>query len=107
LASALSPYRGGKRLYTRKLDGDAEAHLLALACSSPPEGRSRWTLRLLARQMVELAHVDRLSHEAVRQTLKKERPASAPPPHVVHSRQALGRVRPLHGGRARGLSPAL
>jgi transposase len=107
LASALSPYRGGKRLYTRKLDGDAEAHLLALACSSPPDGRSRWTLRLLARQMVELAHVDQLSHEAVRQTLKKERPASAPPPHVVHSRQALGRVRPLHGGRARGLSPAL
>lgn len=107
LASALSPYRGGKRLYTRKLDGDAEAHLLALACSSPPEGRSRWTLRLLARQMVELAHVDRLSHEAVRQTLKKERPASAPPPHVVHSRQALGRVRSLHGGRARGLPPAL
>jgi hypothetical protein len=43
----------------------------------------------------------------VRQTLKKERPASAPPPHVVYSRQALGRVRPLHGGRARGLPPAL
>jgi hypothetical protein len=105
LASALRPHRGGKRLYTRKLDSAAEAHLLALACSPPPEGRGRWTLPLLARRMVERADVDRLSHEAVRRTLKKARPASAPP--VVHSRQALGRVRPWHGGRARGLSPAL
>ena len=70
LASALSPYRGGKRIYARKLDGTQEAHLIALACSKPPEGSGRWTLRLLARRMVELAYVDRLSHETVRQTLK-------------------------------------
>lgn len=73
LAAALSPYRGGKRVYQRKLDGAQEARLIALACSAPPEGRGRWTLRLLASYMVELAHVDRLSHETVRRTLKKTR----------------------------------
>jgi transposase len=73
LASALSPYRGGKRTYEHKLDGAQEAHLIALACSAPPEERARWTLRLLARRMVELAYVDTLSHETVRQTLKKMR----------------------------------
>ena len=56
-----------------KLDGRAEAHLIALACSAPPEGKKRWTLRLLAGQMVALEHVDALSHEAVRQALKKTR----------------------------------
>jgi transposase len=71
LASALSPYRGGKRIYRRKLDGEQEAHLIALACSPPPEERGRWTLRLLARRMVELGHVDTLSYETARQTLKK------------------------------------
>jgi len=55
----------------RKLDGDHEAHLIALACSKAPEGRSRWTLRLLADSLIELGLVDRISHETVRQTLKK------------------------------------
>src|SRR3954451_19154893 len=73
LASALSPYRAGKRIYERKLDGAQEAHLIALACSAPPDGQARWTLRLLAQHMVELAYVDTLSHETVRQTLKKMR----------------------------------
>jgi transposase len=73
LASALSPYRGGKRIYTRKLDGAQEAHLIALACSPPPEEHGRWTLRLLAGRMVALGYVDRLSYETVRQTLKKTR----------------------------------
>ena len=77
LAAALSPYRGGKRIYSRKLDGAQEAHLVALACSKPPEGRGRWTLRLLARRMVELAYVDSLSYETVRQTLNKERARAA------------------------------
>jgi transposase len=71
LAAALSPYRGGGRLYGTKLDGEREAHLIALACSTPPDGHGRWTLRLLAARMVELEHVDALSHETVRQTLKK------------------------------------
>ena len=73
LQSALRTYRTGTRIYERKLDGAQEAHLIALACSAPPEGRSRWTLRLLARRMVELAYVDTLSYETVRQTLKKMR----------------------------------
>src|SRR5919205_4204536 len=73
LADALSPYRGGKRIYETKLDGTQEAHLIALACSAPPEERARWSLRLLARCMIELAYVDTLSHETVRQTLKKMR----------------------------------
>ena len=55
----------------RALDGAQEAHLIALACSAAPQGRERWTLRLLAEKMVELGHVDELSHETVRQTLKR------------------------------------
>ena len=55
----------------RVLDGRAEAHLLALACSEPPEGRGSWTLRLLADRMVELGHAESVSHETVRRTLKK------------------------------------
>jgi hypothetical protein len=59
------------RVYTRTLDGAAEAHLLALTCSTPPEGAGRWSLRLLAERMVELDYVEAISHETVRQTLKK------------------------------------
>ena len=57
----------------RKLDGQQEAHLIALACSRAPEGRSRWALRLLANRMVELGHVESLSHETVRQVLQRGR----------------------------------
>ena len=70
LESALLP-KPSKRIYTRKLDGKQEAKLIAVACSKPPAGKKRWTLRLLAEQMVELEIVDELSHETVRQTLKK------------------------------------
>ena len=63
--------RKPRRLYLRKLDGDAEAHLIAIACSPAPAGRSRWTLRLLADRMVTLEQVDHLSYETVRQVLKK------------------------------------
>jgi transposase len=55
----------------RKLDGDQEAHLIAVACSKAPEGRSRWTLRLLADKLVELEVVESISPECVRTTLKK------------------------------------
>jgi transposase len=55
----------------RKVDGEVEAHLVALTCSEAPSGRGRWTLRLLAEKMVELGHVESLSHESVRATLKK------------------------------------
>lgn len=54
-----------------KFDGETEAHLIALACSQPPEGRVRWTLHLLADKLVEMTHFDRISHETIRQHLKK------------------------------------
>ena len=55
----------------RKLEGEAEAYLIATACSEPPEGRSRWTLELLAKKMVKLKLVEEISLETVRQRLKK------------------------------------
>jgi len=63
--------RKPRRQYKRTIDGEAEAHLIALACSQPPEGRSRWTLRLLADRMVQLEYVERVSYQTVRRTLKK------------------------------------
>jgi transposase len=59
------------RVYRRSLEGRAEAHLIALACSEPPPGRNRWSLRLLADKAVELGIVEKVSHETVRKTLKK------------------------------------
>ena len=55
----------------RKLDGRAEARLIALACAAPPEGRKEWTMRLLADRLVELEVVDAVSDETVRRVLKK------------------------------------
>jgi Homeodomain-like domain len=63
--------RSTRRLRPPVLDGVAEAHLVTLACTTPPEGAGRWTLRLLAERMVELAYVPHVSHETVRQVLKK------------------------------------
>jgi transposase len=60
-----------QKVSRKKLDGDAEAHLIALACTAAPEGYTRWSLRLLADRMVELGYVDSISHEAVRRVLKK------------------------------------
>ncbi|NTU52453.1 MAG: helix-turn-helix domain-containing protein [Chlorobiaceae bacterium] len=59
------------RKFQPKVDGDLEAHLIALSCSKPPVGHKRWTLRLLADKLVELEYVDQISHETVRQTLNK------------------------------------
>jgi transposase len=70
LSAALLPQASTRR-YERAFDGAQEARLIALACSAPPEGTSRWTLRLLAEQAVELKIVDTVSHETVRQALKK------------------------------------
>jgi hypothetical protein len=61
------------RQYERVLDGKAEAHLIALACSEPPEGHAQWSVRLLADRMVVLEYVDNVSRETVRRTLKKMR----------------------------------
>ena len=61
----------GTRIYTKKTDGDFEAHLIALSCSEPPEGFVRWSLRLLSDKVVELHYIDNISHESVRRILKK------------------------------------
>lgn len=63
--------RKGSRIYTKKADGDFEAHLIALSCSEPPEGFNRWSLRLLADKVVELNYIDSISHETIRRILKK------------------------------------
>jgi hypothetical protein len=59
------------RQYHRRLDGEQEARLIALACSAPPQGHKRWTLRLLAERLVALEVVETVSHETVRQALKQ------------------------------------
>ncbi|MDP9410271.1 MAG: helix-turn-helix domain-containing protein, partial [Actinomycetota bacterium] len=70
LEVALMPKKPG-RPRRRVLDGRAEAHLIALSCSGPPEGRERWSMRLLADRMVELGHVDTVSHETIMRILEK------------------------------------
>jgi transposase len=59
------------RIYEKKVDGDAEAHLISIACSEPPQGFSKWSLRLLADKMVTLNYIESISHETVRSVLKK------------------------------------
>jgi transposase len=70
LQATLRPKKTNRE-YRRKLDGEQEAHLIALACGKPPPGRARWTLRLLAERFVDLGHVEEVCPETVRQTLKK------------------------------------
>jgi transposase len=69
LEAALKAHRP-QRQYSRKLDGEQEAHLIALTCSSPPEGHIRWSLRLLADKVVELKIADSVSHETIRRVLQ-------------------------------------
>jgi transposase len=59
------------REYEQIVDGEAEAHLIAMACSQPPEGQARWTLRLLQSEMIKRSYVDEVSHETIRAALKK------------------------------------
>lgn len=60
-----------ERVYAHRLDGESEAHLIALACSQPPPGRQQWSLRLLRDRFVELGYVESISHETIRRALKK------------------------------------
>ena len=71
LEVALGARRHQPRPYLQRLDGEQEARLIALACSKAPEGRQRWTLRLLAGKMVELHLVESVSYQTVRRVLKK------------------------------------
>jgi transposase len=59
------------REYEHALDGEGEAHLIALACSEPPAGRAKWSLRLLQDRFVKLGHADNISYETIRRVLKK------------------------------------
>lgn len=70
LDAALTP-KTPTRAYRRRLDGAQEAQLVALACSTPPAGRARWTRRRLADRLVALEQVDAISHETVRQTVQQ------------------------------------
>jgi transposase len=63
--------RASPQNYTKKMDGDTEAKLVSLCCSEPPEGFSKWSLRLLADKMVELEYIDYISHVTVGEVLKK------------------------------------
>lgn len=70
LQAALFPHQASRRR-RRKLDGEQEAHLIAVCCSAAPKGRKRWSLRMLANRLVELEIVEQISHETVRAVLKK------------------------------------
>jgi len=59
------------RIYDKKVDGDVEAHLISIVCSTPPKGFAKWSLRMIANKAVELNYVDSISHETVRGILKK------------------------------------
>src|SRR5215470_2888964 len=92
--AALRP-RPSRQLHPRKLDGVQEAHLVTLACSPAPKGRGRWSLRLLADKLVELQIVNDISHETVRQTLKKPTQTLVETT-VLPARRAERRVRVPH-----------
>ena len=88
-----------------KITGDVEAKLIALCCSDPPQGHTRWTLRLLADKMVELGHLESITNVAIGKRLKK-RTQTLAGKVLVHS-CALGQVCCQDGGRARCLCPSL
>lgn len=95
-----------KRTKPRLLDGAQEAHLIALACSETPAGQAKWTVRLLAERLVELEYVKSISHETVRQTLKK-RTQTLVAGMLGDSAQRQQRVGLLHGGCFGRLYPGL
>ena len=71
LDAALRHYDSSQRDYHAKLDGRQEAHLIAIACSAPPEGFARWSLRMIGKHMVLSGHVDSISHVTVGNVLKR------------------------------------
>jgi hypothetical protein len=89
----------------RIFDGEKEAKLIALACSKPPKGRARWTLRLLENKVVELGIVDRASDSTIHRTLKKPS-QTASPAVLCNPAEGQQRLRSRDGGRARGLHAA-
>ena len=90
----------------KKIDGRAEAHLVALACSKPPDSRKRWTLQLLADRLIALELVDHVCPETVRKTLKKRAETMAAR-DVLPAWPSQCRFRLCHGGRPRRLPQAV
>jgi len=86
-------------------DGEKEARLIALACSKPPKGRARWSLRLLENKVVELGIVERASDSTIGRVLKKHSQAPSPPA-LGHPAEGQRRVRRGHGRRAGRLHAA-
>ena len=91
-----------RRVRTRKLDGEGEARLIRLACSAAPEGRARWTLQMLADELVELNVVESISAECVRQVLKKHHQTLVEA-DVVHTGTGKRALRLSNGSRTGGL----
>ncbi len=89
----------------RIFDGEKEAKLIALACSQPPKGRARWTLRLLEHKVVELGIVERASDSTIGRVLKKHYQAPSPPV-LGHPAEGQRRIRRRHGRGARRLHAA-
>ena len=83
LAAVFSPKQRATSAVSRIFDGEKEAKLIALACSEPPKGRARWTLRLLEEKVVELAIVERASDSTIQRTLKKTRLAKLADPALT------------------------
>jgi hypothetical protein len=113
-ASVLTPKRSPASARQRVFDGAGEAQLTALACSEPPKGRARWTLRLLEDKVVELNIVARVSDNTIGRTLKKSKlkphlkeQCVIPPPAFAGAGSCQRRVRGRHGRRAGGVSPAV
>ena len=100
LAAALDRKKQPPRPQQIKLDGAAEAHLVQLACSAPPEGRTRWTLQMLADKLVEIHVVDDISYEPVRDRLKKKRAEAVANSKVLHPPGEKRGVRARDGRRA-------
>ncbi len=105
VTAALNPKK--RPLRVPKMDGEAEARLIQLACSEAPDGRQRWTLRLLADKLVELEVVESLSHETVRQRLKKKRAETMAHTKILHTAGKERRICTSDGGCARGLPSPL
>jgi transposase len=105
LDAALYPKSSGPR--ARKLNGEQEAKLVALACSEPPDGRAVWTMQMLADKLVELEIIDSISDETVRVTLKKKSTEALAKEALGHPARGKWRIRRGHGRRARRLQASV
>ena len=105
IEAALNPKQRPPR--DPRVDGEVEARLVQLACSEPPEGYQRWTLRLLADRLVELEVIDRISHETVRQRLGKKRVKTLANQTILHPAGQERSIRASDGRCTRSLPTSI